>query len=317
MLQGPSLRWGKSPYKHPGRFLGTGNRCGHSPEKGEFDRYNAPQTARKLPSTQQKLIEAARAYYYSPASLPSLSNLNGRANADGQPRSNRSDGRAAEALVLCAIIQQTEFSSLKVGTPRPDGGFIPRSCRELAQIAGLTVFNSNSKRPEPSQRFWRAFRRLKLAGAFTVHQQYEERPDGSKRARPAIKHVSDDFLVALGAVGYAKLKEFRSWCSNRLKKAKKKHREQSPEAHDAADARRKVLQEQNDKTGLLARLTKNLRGPRDVPDADAEKESQRQYNVERNAYQAQIEAQNPGAAPEMIRQLVNIKFPPYRTRRKE
>ncbi|MEQ5769992.1 hypothetical protein NFH98_20690, partial [Halomonas sp. H33-56] len=231
--------WGRTPYKHPGNWLGTGNRCGHNPERGEFDRYAIPET-RRLPRVQQQLLEGARDYYHAPGILPTLSNLSGKANADGSPRQNRSEGRAAESLVLSAIINHLDFASLRVGTPKPDGTFVSRSCGELARVAGLLAPNSDPDHPEPSQRFWRAFRRLKIAGAFTVHKQYEERPDGSKRARPAIKAVSMQFLVCLGKVGYQKLKEFRTWASNKLKKLRRKHRERFPEANDAAQARHRV-----------------------------------------------------------------------------
>lgn len=305
------LMWGRSAYKHPGKWLGTGNRCGHDPAKGEFERYQAPETKRELPKVMQKLLDAINDYYHSPEILPTLSNLNGKANADGDPRSNRSEGRAAECLVLSAIVTHTDFASLRVGTPTRDGGFIPRSCGELAKVAGLLAPNSDPERPEPSQRFWRAFRRLKLAGAFTVHRQYETRPDGSKRARPAIKAVSFHFLVALGKVGYDALKKFRTWCSNRLKKQRAKHREQFPEKNDAQQARHKLATKQAGDTGITAHFTKQRRGPRDIPDVDVEKERQRQYSREVNDYFAQVVANNPGASTAEVRALVRIKYPPY------
>lgn len=303
--------WGRTPYQHPGKWLGSGNRCGHDPKRGEFDRYAAPQTKR-LPKVMAQLLEGAREYYHAPAILPTLSNLNGKANADGSPRQNRSEGRAAESLVLSAIINHLEFSTLRVGTPKPDGSFVPRSCGELAKVAGLEAPDSDPDYPQPSQRFWRAFRRLKLAGAFTVHKQYETKPDGSKRARPAIKAVSMQFLVCLGKVGYQKLKEFRTWATNRLKKVRRKHREQSPEAHDAAQARHRVATRQAAATGVQAVMPKRRRGSRaGLDDADPEKQALAQYNKQVNDYFYELAVNNPGATAEQIRQLVRIKFPPY------
>ncbi len=302
-----TLTWGRSTYTHPGLFWGTGNRCGHDPVKGEFERYCAPQTKRQPPKLLQALVEGAQAYYKSPALLPMLANLNGKANADGNPRCNRSEARAAESLVLSAVIQYTEFASLRVGTPLPDGGFKHRSCAELARVAGLLAPGSTPEAPEPSQRFWRAFRRLKIAGAFTVHKQYEQRPDGSKRARPAVKLLNADFLLALGKVGYQRFKEFRDWCSNRIKKARKKYRQQFPAAADAAEARRRLAMA----GGGAKALRKQRRGKADMPDANDELEAQRRYNREAAAYSAQVVRDNPGASYAEINQLVRIKYPPF------
>lgn len=306
-----TLTWGRSTYTHPGHFWGTGNRCGHDPAKGEFERYQAP-TTRKLPSVMQKLLDGVRDYYNAPSTLPTLSNLNGKANADGNPRCNRSEARAAECLVLSAVITHTDFASLRVGTPTQEGGFIHRSCGELARVAGLLDDKASTEQhPEPSQRFWRAFRRLKLAGAFTVHQQYETLADGSKRGRPAVKAVSFQFLVALGKVGYAGLKSFRDWCTKRLKKARAKHREQFPEQSDAVKARRFVATKQTSETGIKTHRPKVKRGPRDLPDANNEKEQQRHYSRMVNDYFAQVASNNPGASEAEIRALVRKKYPPY------
>lgn len=301
------LTWGRHLYAHPGKFLGTGNRCGHNPAQGEFERYCAPQTKRQPPKLLQALVDAAKDYYKRPALLPTLANLNGKSNADGNPRCNRSEARAAESLVLSAIIQHTEFFSLRVGTPLADGGFKHRSCSELARVAGLLAPGSTAENPNPSQRFWRAFRRLKIAGAFTVHKQYEIKPDGTKRARPAVKLLNPDFLLALGRVGYQRFKEFRDWCSNRIKKARKKHSEQFPAARDAAEARRRLALAG---TGPKA-MYKQRRGKADLPDARDENELQRQYNRQSAAYMAEVVRNNPGATYDQIRQLVRIKFPPF------
>lgn len=314
MLQGLSLRWGKSPYKHPGRFLGTGNRCGHNPEKGEAERYQAPKS-RRLSRTHQQLLDAAADYYWSPTILPTLSNLNGRAKADGDPRCNRSEGRAAESLVLRAIIQCIDFASMRVGTPKADGNFIPRSCGYLAKLAGLMAPDCDPDYPQPSQRFVRAWRRLKLAGAFTVHRVAETLPDGRVRARPAIKHVNMDFLVSMARVGYQALKDLRTWASNKLKKAKKKHREQFPAETDAEKARRNLVAGKAAGGGVRSLLPKKRRGVKDIADADPEKEKQRHYSQARNARFVEIVANNPNATAAQVRQLLDIEFPPYQERR--
>lgn len=301
------LTWGRRPYDHPGKFLGTGNRCGHNPAQGEFERYCAPKKKGKLPYELQALVDAARDYYKRPSLLPTLANLNGKSNSDGNPRCNRSEARAAESLVLSAIIQYTEFASLRVGTPLADGGFKHRSCGEIAAVAGLLAPGSTEAYPQPNQRFWRAFRRLKIAGAFTVHKQYEIKPDGSKRARPAVKLLNPDFLLALGRIGFQKFEKFRKWCSNRIKKDRRKHHEQFPAARDAAEARRRLAMAG---TGPKA-MHKQRRGKADLPDVRDEKELQRQYNRQSAAYMNEVANANPGATYDQILQLVRIKYPPF------
>lgn len=305
-----ALRWGKAAYPYPGKFWGTGNRCGHDPQKGEFERFNKPTTQRELPKAQQKLLELVQRYYESPAMLPTLSNLNGRRNLDGNPRSNRSEARAAESLVLSAIIQHLDFASLRVGTPRPDGTFKPRSCGELAKVAGLLAPGCDPSYPQPSERFNRAWRRLKLAGAFTVHQIAVKRPDGSTRARPAIKHVNEDFLVALG-IGYSKLKELRDWASRSLKRAKKRFAEQFPGEGDAKKARANLVTGKIAGGGGRSYMPKDRRGPRDTPDVNPSKQRQREYSQEVLRWTAEVSANNPNASPREVRELVNKKYPPY------
>ncbi|KGK18199.1 hypothetical protein, partial [Vibrio navarrensis] len=226
-----------------------------------------------IPHVIRKLHEKAVSYYDSPKLLPTLATLNGKTNQDGQPRLNRSEAREAEVLVLCAILNMTEYATLRVGTPLANGDFIPRSCAEIARVAGLVREDG-----DPSQRFWRAFRRLKLAGAFSVHRQYQEMPDGSKRARPAIKNLNFHFLVSLGAVGYEQLKKFRTWCSNKLKQVRIKYREEFPTQNDAKHARNRLRMGQLAK-GVNTHTFKTKR-TKSVADSDQTKELRRQFNLE-------------------------------------
>lgn len=249
MLGRPSIMWGRMPYPYHGANLGTGNRCGHNPNRPEFHLFSEPGWSTSVPHVMRKLLEAVKGYYYAPMStLPSLANLNGRRNKSGDPRKNRSEARAAEVLVMRAILYFTDFASLRVGTPKADGRFVPRSCTELARLAGLLKAKADPQEPdEPSPRFWRAFRRLRMAGAFDVFLQYEEKEDGSKRARPAIKRVKENFLIALGAVSFEQLKKFRSYCANGLKRSRRQHREQFPGADDAEKAREGLRREQGER----------------------------------------------------------------------
>ena len=259
--------------------------------------FATPATNRALPSVMQKLMLAAENYYYEPFSLPTLANLNGKRNLDGQPRLNRSEAREAETLILSAIIHLTEFASLKVGTPLPSGEFVNRSCVEIARVAGMIDSKSPADNPQPEQRFWRGFRRLKNAGAFDVHLQYEkiagefEKGSNGKmkqkmRARPAIKNVNFHFLVAMGAVSYDVLKKFRTYCSNKLKKSRQLYRTKNPECNDANIARRKVKEIQA-LGGTITNLFKKKRS-KAIPDSNKDKELMRQYTNERTEYMSNL-----------------------------
>ena len=244
----PCIRWGRTLYPYHGANLGTGNRCGHNPNQPEFHLFREPEWATGVPHVMRKLIEAVKGYYYAPLdTLPSLANLNGRRNKSGDPRKNRSEARVAECLIMRAVLYSTEYASLRVGTPKADGGFIPRSCTELAKQAGLLKAKRDPAEPdEPSRRFWRAFSRLRLAGAFDVYLQYDVIEDGSKRARPAIKRVNLNFLIALGACSFEQLKKFRTYCANSLKISRRAHREEFPTASDAAKAREELRRQQGE-----------------------------------------------------------------------
>ena len=233
------IYWGRRHYRHPGVNLGTGNRCGHDPLKPDFHRYTPPDT-RNLPKMQQKLLTGAWNYYDNPWLLPTLANLSGRENLDGQPRQNRSDGRDPEARVLAAILHRTDYTSLRVGTPMDNGQFKPRSCGELAHIAGLLEEGCGPDSPIPNPRFWRAWRRLRDAGLFVTHLQYEVLADGRKRARPAIKKLNLDFLVALSGGSYMAFNRFTRERSRALKAKRSAWTEANPGYSDGKLARNKM-----------------------------------------------------------------------------
>ncbi|QLI60535.1 plasmid replication protein repA (plasmid) [Aeromonas media] len=281
--------WGRTHYPHPGASLGTGNRCGHRPADPAWHKFSAPETRKPLPFFIKNLISRVREYYASPRRLPTLSNLNGKVNEDGQPRLNRSEAREAECLVLEAILSQTEYATLRVGTPLPDGRFIHRDFTELAEIAGLI----NPKTGRPSNRFWRAIRRLKLGGAIDVHKQFVTLDDGAIRARPGIKTINMHFIVALGRVSYDETKKFRTWCSKRLSGAAAAHRAQHPGEHDPDIANRK-LREQQRARGATTNAPQSGQNSPALPDRDVRKELQRQHSRAQLEFVMNLRGQYPG-----------------------
>lgn len=218
-----SLSWGLVPYKYPGLYLGSGNRCGHDPQNFAADRLALPDVAggHRL-QIISKLLKRAEAYFADPASVPLLAYLGGKKNRDGSPRQNRSEGREAEALILSAIIAATDFKSLRVGSYTARGEFNNLSFDDIARRVSLTRVKKDPNNPQlveqvASSRFWRGVARLKRAGAIEIYEQFEETPDG-KRGRPAIKTVSEKFLRRLGGLTKAAMKAVRTKASKKVAK---------------------------------------------------------------------------------------------------
>ncbi|MGL5297769.1 MAG: hypothetical protein ACRC9W_04355 [Plesiomonas sp.] len=303
-LETPRL-WGRIAYPHPGKWLGTGNRCGHQPCSPAWHLLQAPETKKPLPYFIQDLLERVRHYYAQPTLLPTLANLSGKINKlSGKPRQNRSEAREAECLVLEAILSRTDFASLRVGTPLPDGRFIHRSMVEIASIAGMI----DKATGLPAQRFWRAIRRLKIGGAIDVHLQYETLKDGTLRARHAIKTVNMHFIVALGRISYEKLKAFRTRCSKALKKDADAHKQQFPDIHDPEIANRR-LREQLREKGIKTTPPPSADKSPVMLDRDKRKELQRQYSKAQLEFATNLYGQYPGRTEAWYSEQLRRAFP--------
>lgn len=288
----PPMMWGRSSYKHSGQFLGTGNRCGHDPTKADLDRLALPQTNNGyLLKMQQLLIDRAQQYFHTPQKLTILSNLSRKVNRDGTPRQNRSEGREAQCLVLSAILSMTDFCSLRVGIPMANGTFKPRTMEEIAKASGLMraikpTAEVPNPDPLPSKRFWRAISQLKRAAAIEIFEQYEETEDG-KRARPAIKTVSENFLIALGRISFAAFKEFRDTCSRKLRNFRNKWRKAAPGEFDAVKAAELVRREQALMGGRTRKPRKN-QTPK-LPDVDRRTQMLRDHAAHMAEVAAKVE----------------------------
>jgi hypothetical protein len=217
---------GKQPYKHHGRNLKSGNRCDHNPKVLAKWRLFIPKNLQRTSYAVADILKGIEHYYDSPFILPTLSNQTGKLNKDGKPRSNRSEARETEFLILTAIVYCIDFASMRVGTPKDDGGFIPRSWAFIAKLAGLAEWNAIDEKWIPISRFWDGVDRLVMAGAWESHIQYKIKKDGTRRARPSIKKFNPDFLIGLGSISYEKLKKIRDYSSQRIteKTAEYKHK---------------------------------------------------------------------------------------------
>lgn len=206
----PPRKWGRHLYKHPGVFLGTGNRCGHNPDELAADRLALPPVHGGFRvKALEELIERLRSYFFDPAAFPLLSYLTKKKNRDGSYRQNRSEGREAQFLVGAAIFAALDLKSLRVGTYTVRGEFKHLSFDELARRSGLTMPSKKAGEPPvASSRFWRAVAWLKRAGLIKVYEQYEETTDGM-RGRPAIKTIDAKFIRQLGRFTQAAFKRMR------------------------------------------------------------------------------------------------------------
>jgi hypothetical protein len=293
---------GRQRYKYHGRDLKSGNRCGHDPAKPNEEIFNYPKK-RGIQETVTDLLVGVRKYFYSPGLLPSLSNPTGRKNNDGTLKSNRSEAREAEMLVLKAIIHSIDWSSMRVGTPKADGSFVPRDGVYLAKVSGLAKRSVNSAGVEiwePTGRFWRAFRRLRSAGAIEVFNVFVTKADGSKRARPAIKTVNQDFLVSMGAITYARLKKLRDWASGVVTKQQKKFKEKYSGFDDAKKARAKLGINESKSDSINSKPCFELKG---------EAALKEKYARERLEFQAELLASGAKFAAAMAK--VAREFPTY------
>lgn len=314
--ESPHIMWGRTRYPYPGEFLGSGNRCGHDPQKPRFNLFQTTlKHERKYPQQVQKLIDAIDRYYWAPTMIPTLAYLSNTVNQDGTYRQNRSEAREAQVLLLKSILAMTDFASLRVGTPLANGEFISRGVDEIARHAGL--MKSGADRV-PSL-VWRHLNALKRAGGITMHLQYVEDPsemerglDGvlrpKRRARPAIKTISKAFLLSLGVISAKSLQKFRNNRSNALAQERAIYKkEYKSSLQDEAEEHRQQL-----------RLTQALQGgkvkapkqsapmPKAARHADIEA-----YNRARTEAIADLLAQGKGRSPADLRAQVEKTFPGF------
>lgn len=159
-----------------------GNFCGHSPDAPRLDLVK-PTTApgRSRPKILQTLEERIERYYRVPTCLPSLRAAN-RSKTDRQQRSER---REACLVLLKAILEFTDLSSLRCGIPTSQG-FVSLTLPFLAGYTGL--------RPRRAER---ALADLKRSNILSVSQPRELK-DGQWKGLAAIKAVSKLLFSAFG-----------------------------------------------------------------------------------------------------------------------
>ena len=175
--------------------MGAGN-GGHDKNCPRWSLLKDPVRRGHLPAILQECLDAAFDYYSDPSILLPLAELDvtRRRDLDGKMRQNRSEAREADCLVIAAIIHSLDLSSLSVGTPKKgEQGFIYRTCKELAEVAGLLHPTTG----KPLRKFQRAFDRLQRVGYLGCSAVAKVNASGQVRRRSSAKIVNAELLIAL------------------------------------------------------------------------------------------------------------------------
>ena len=297
-----AIMWGRTPYPFPGQNLGTGNRCGHNPELLASDRLNLPTVAdgHRLKIVTD-LIEKAREYFFDPASVPLLAYVSDKKNLDGSPRQNRSEGREAQSLVWSAIVCVMDYSSLRVGQPKKNGTFRNYTFDEIARMCGLTEPGANpGDLPVACSRFRRAVEVFKKAGAIEVFEQYEETPDGM-RGRPAIKTVSEKFLMSMGRISKVALDRVRKKASKSLRDWRNGAVQSGVQTDDEYKKVTAQVRSKQVKKGLFPKPAIKNQQPKDVVPDNSHEAVDGDWSAYVAMIQTRVLAQNEGVAVTGIR----------------
>lgn len=189
----------------------TGNRCNHDPKNPRLELDFTHKRRGKLPAILQACIDNLQAYYYDRSILRPLAELDvSDKRVTAGKRSNRSEAREAEVLIITAILESLDITSMLVGVPT-GGKFIHRSTYELAKMAGLL----DPETDEPHGRFKRTMSRIRRSGMMETTRTTFKSASGEVRAGIGIKKVSDEFIIMLlGGDDKA---------TNRLRRARESH----------------------------------------------------------------------------------------------
>lgn len=266
----------------------TGNRCDHDPKNPRLELDFAPTRRGNLPAVLQKCIDNLKAYYYDRSILKPLAELDASdKKVTAGKRSNRSEAREAEVLVISAIIQCMDLTSLLVGVPNERYGFIHRSTYDLAKMAGLL----DPVTDEPHRRFTRCLSRIRRSGMMDTTRTTFKTQHGTVRAGVAIKKVSDDFIVMLmGGTEKDKraLAKTRAAHYAKTKAKRTKAFKQTPEQERDALAEKLIDQAKQKAIETAQAKAVKAGATQEAIDALDPESKQQAYNKARSAHQKRL-----------------------------
>jgi hypothetical protein len=264
------------------------------------ERLNLPAVANDQPlKIVTTLCEKIEEYFYDPGSVPLLAYQSDKKNLDGSPRQNRSEGREAQSLVGKTIVSVLDYSSLLVAKPKKGGGHRHYTLDELARMCGLTEPGANAgDLPVACSRFHRAVEVYKQAGAIKIFEQYEDTADGP-RGRPAIKSVSEKFLMSMGRISKLAMQRVRDKASKALRNWRNGAIQSGVQTDEEYEEVTSQVQSSRVNNALFPKAAIKNQRPKDVEGGHAVVEG------DWLAYQGMIEAkvreQNDGTTPRGIR----------------
>lgn len=292
----------------------SGNRCGHNKATPIFTSWQQPSTKKKYPALVELIFSRVESYYRDPKSMPVLAYLDTSRKSKGGFRQNRSERREAQVLMLKAVYSRTSWACLRVGTPCDNGDFKAVQHVEIAEImnaAGERFLTSDGR---PNKRYWSTWHSLEKSGAWESHRIFEVKPDGSKRAKPSIKKVSLDFIVAMTGVTFAMLQDLRTWASKKIKAVRQSWSRANPGAKDKETALTRLWSAKNaayskERVRDIKKAAKPSQPQAKPLPKHAQIDSERRKAM--CSYQAELFTQNPSCSLEWVKLQVRLKFPDY------
>lgn len=295
-----------------------GNRCGHDRLNPSFTKWQQPTTKKKYPALVELIFSRVEHYYRDPKAMPVLAYLDTSRKSKGGWRQNRSEKREAQVLMLKAVYSRTSWSCLRVGTPCDNGEFKALQHIDIAKI--MSSLSSDSiggfvtKDGRPNKRYWSAWHSLRKAGAWESHRVFEIKEDGAKRAKPSIKKISEDFIVAMTGITYGMLKDLRSWASKKVKAVRQAWSKSNPGARDQETALSKLWSNKlnvagKEKEREIKKMAKMPTPPQNTPSKEAQIDAERRKEM--CAYQAALFSENPTCSVEWLKLQVRLKYPDY------
>ncbi|MET4696930.1 hypothetical protein [Endozoicomonas lisbonensis] len=221
-----AIMWGKVQYAFPGEFLGSGNRCGHDPEKPSFVGFELPFKKNPPPI----LLRAAKRltqYYYDPNIIKPLRMLAAEAFqavygflkkcANGEVRMNRSEAREAEINVGLHLLANVDLVTLRVGYSKfSNGEFVPFDRQDIVKGTGMSEGRVNE-----------TLERYKKSGLITITETKVKNADGEFRSARATICIKKSFLHILG-VGKLALEKARKRAEKEYDRKKAEWKKKNP-----------------------------------------------------------------------------------------
>lgn len=194
-------------------MTGSGNRCGHNPEKPRW--FAPPDTHAARPGVLRRLIESIRDYYTAPDTFLPLLNA-----CNGSDRQQRSERREACLSVLGCILHYTELASLRVGIPQADGSMAGLTMERIAELTQLGL-----------RRAERAIHDLVQAGLVTVHPFCQKLDDATYKGYAAIRTVTQHLFKVFG---------LDKWLLHERRKAAERLKKKTRKADQRAEAQQQI-----------------------------------------------------------------------------